>query len=177
LLRQRPVKKIALIIIGSDRGLCGSYNSTIFRAALERMRTLESEGKEVSLILVGLKAVAFFRAFKKYEKHNTYSLLPAIPTLEEAKLIAQNAEELFISGKVDSVELISTHFISMLRSEVKIQGFLPVEMPPAAVDETPDYIDPLLIFEYWKSNCFRSTFRIRSSKPCSKPRLPNSPRG
>lgn len=148
LLRHREVKNVALIVIGSDRGLCGSYNSTIFRAALERIRGLEAEGKKVSLILIGLKAVAFFRQFgNKYEKHNIYTLLPAIPTLEEAKLIAQNAEEIFVSGKVDAVELISTHFISMLRSEVKLQKFLPVDMPEAAVDETPDIIDPLLIFD------------------------------
>jgi F-type H+-transporting ATPase subunit gamma len=147
LLRHREVKKVAMIVIGSDRGLCGSYNTTIFRQALERIRALQNEGKEVSLICVGLKAVAFFRSFKKVEKHTPYTLLPAIPTLEEAKLIAQNAEELFLSGKVDSVELISTHFISMLRSEVQLHQFLPVEMPEAAVDETPGTPDPLLIFD------------------------------
>lgn len=147
LLRRREVKKVALIVISSDRGLCGSYNSTIFRTALERIRILQAEGKEVSLVLVGLKAVAFFRSFKQLEKHHTYTLLPAVPTLEEAKLIAQNAEELFTGGKVDSVELLSTHFISMLRSEVRNQKFLPVEMPEAAEDETPGVPDPLLIFD------------------------------
>lgn len=147
LLKHREVKKVALIVIGSDRGLCGSYNSTIFRAALERVKKLQAEGKEVSLVLVGLKAVGFFRPFKSITKHNTYTLLPAIPTLEEAKLIAGNAEELFISGKVDAVELISTHFISLLRSEVVIQKFLPVEMPEAAQDTTPGTPDPLLLFD------------------------------
>lgn len=147
LLVHRPVNKVAIIVIGSDRGLCGSYNSTLFRAALERIKQLQAEGKEVSLITVGLKAVAFFRHFKSIEKHNTYTLLPAVPTLEEAKLIATNAAELFVSGKVDSVELLSTHFISMLRSEVINQKYLPVEMPEAAVDETPGTPDPLLIFD------------------------------
>jgi F-type H+-transporting ATPase subunit gamma len=147
LLQTRPVKKVALIVIGSDRGLCGSYNSTIFRFTLERIRALQAEGKEVSLITVGLKAAGFFRQFKSIEKNNTYTLLPAIPTLEEAKLIAKNAEELFLSGKVDSIELISTHFISMLRSEVVDQPFLPVHMPEAAEDTTPNQPDPLLIFD------------------------------
>lgn len=146
LLIHRPVKKVALIILGSDRGLCGSYNSTIFRASLERIKQLQAEGKEVSLILVGLKAVAFFRQFKM-EKTKTFVLLPAVPTVEEAKLIASAAEEMFISGQVDAVELISTHFISMLRSEVINQKYLPVEMPEAAQDETPHAIDPLLIFD------------------------------
>lgn len=153
LLMHRPVvKKVELIIIGSDRGLCGSYNSTVFRAALERIKQLQSEGKQVSITCIGLKAVAFFRGLrgldgKPLEKRTPYTLLPAVPTLEEAKLIAQNAEKLFTSGEVDAIELISTHFISMLRSEVRNLAFLPVEMPEAAKDETPGVPDPLLIFD------------------------------
>src|SRR5262249_15124781 len=69
LLTHRPVKKVALMVFGSDRGLCGSYNSTVFRAALERVRKLQAEGKEVSLILIGLKAVMFFRPIKSLVKH------------------------------------------------------------------------------------------------------------
>lgn len=146
LLREREIKKVALIIIGSDRGLCGSYNTNIFRAALERIQTLQKEGKEVSLILVGLKAVAFFRTFK-IEKHKTYTLLPAIPTVAEAKLIAQATAELYVSAKVDAVELVSTEFKSLIYSKVVNTKYLPVEMPPAAEDTTPDYIDPLVLFE------------------------------
>jgi F-type H+-transporting ATPase subunit gamma len=144
LLRVRPVKNVALIVISSDRGLCGSYNSTIFRATLERIKQLQEQGKTVSLILVGLKATTFFRGLK-LEKHKTYTLLPAIPTVEEAKLIANQAEELFVSGKVDAVELISTHFISMLRSEVRTTKFLPVELPPG--EDRATTTRPLLIFE------------------------------
>jgi len=145
LLRERPVKKVALIVLSSDRGLCGSYNTTIFRATLERIKQLQAEGKEVSLILVGLKAVAFFRSLK-LEKHKTYTLLPAIPTVEEAKLIAKQASELFTSEKVDAVELMHTEFISLIRSKVENTKYLPIELPPAAVDTTP-HIDPLVIFE------------------------------
>lgn len=145
LLQQRPVKKVALIVMGADRGLCGSYNSTIFRFALERIQELKKEGKEVSLILIGLKAAAFFRQIK-LEKHKIYTLLPAIPSVEEAKLIANNAADLFLKGTVDSIELISTSFISLLRSEVVDTQFLPVEMPEAAVDTT-SHPDPLMIFD------------------------------
>src|SRR5262249_22705741 len=76
LLVNRPVKKVALIVLSSDRGLCGSYNSTIFRSTLERVHKLQAEGKEVSLILVGLKAATFFRSIK-VTKHKTFTLLPA----------------------------------------------------------------------------------------------------
>lgn len=134
LLKKRPVKTVGVIVISSDRGLCGSYNSAVLRNALERIRTLEAEGKQVKLMLVGLKAATFFRSIKA-EKLKTYTLLPAIPTVQEAKLIAEQAAEAYVSGQVDAVEIISTHFINMLRSQVTNMKFLPVEMPPRTPDE------------------------------------------
>jgi F-type H+-transporting ATPase subunit gamma len=128
LLHSRPIKKVAVVVLSSDRGLCGSYNTNVFRETMSRLNTLKEEGKEVALILVGLRAASFFRSIK-VEKLKTYTLLPAIPTVQEAKLIAEQACELFISGKVDSVELIGTEFISMLRSRIKNTKYLPVEIP------------------------------------------------
>jgi F-type H+-transporting ATPase subunit gamma len=146
LLRRRTVKKVSLLVITSDRGLCGSYNSSIIRFALERMRQLQSEGKEVSFSIVGLKGVTFFRSLK-VPTHKTYTLLPAIPTVEEAKLIAKNAEELFLNGTVDSVELISTRFINMIKSEIVNFNFLPVELPPAAEKKQGEAPSPLMLFD------------------------------
>lgn len=143
LLRKREVKSVGVIIISSDRGLCGSYNSAVLRNALERIRTLESQGKKVKLILVGLKATMFFRSIKA-EKLKTYTLLPAIPTVQEAKLIADQAAEFFVKGDLDSVEIISTHFINMLRSQVTNMKFLPVELPPPKDD---DGLTPQTLFE------------------------------
>ncbi len=143
LLQRRTVKKVLIIVLGSDRGLCGSYNTTVFREALSRIKTLKDEGKEVALTTVGLKAVAFFKSIK-VEKVKTYTLLPAIPTVEEAKLIAKQAADMYVEGKVDSVEIIGTDFISMLRSQVVTTKFLPVDLPPKAEDHG---LSPLRLFE------------------------------
>jgi len=124
LLHPRPVKKVALMVLSSDRGLCGSYNTTVFREVLARMQTLEKEGKQVALILIGMKAAMFFKHVKA-EKLKTYTLLPAIPSIEEAKLIAEQAAEAFTSGAVDAVEIIGTKFISMLASKVQTISYLP----------------------------------------------------
>ncbi|MBX9687821.1 MAG: ATP synthase F1 subunit gamma, partial [Candidatus Obscuribacterales bacterium] len=120
-------------IISSDRGLCGSYNSSVLRFALERIRQIQAEGKTAKLMLVGLKAATFFRSIKA-EKLKSYTLLPAIPTVQEAKLIADQAAEFYMDGTVDAVEIISTDFINMLRSQVANTKFLPVELPPAQDD-------------------------------------------
>ncbi|MBY0548142.1 MAG: ATP synthase F1 subunit gamma [Candidatus Obscuribacterales bacterium] len=145
LLHRRTVKKVGLIVITSDRGLCGSYNGSVLRAALERIKTLQTEGKEVKLILIGLKAATFFRSIKVEKLDGqTYTLLPAIPTVQEAKLIADNAAASFVKGDIDAVEIIGTDFINMLRSEVVNTKFLPVELPPPADD---DGLSPLMLFE------------------------------
>lgn len=144
LLHKRPIKKVAIIVLSSDRGLCGGYNTTVFREVLSRITALKESGKEVALITVGLKAVSFFKSVK-IEKLKSYSLLPAIPTVEEAKLIARQAEELYTSGQVDAIEIIGTDFISLIRSEVITTQFLPVELPKG-LDETGT-LRPLRLFE------------------------------
>lgn len=143
LLTRRDVKKVAIVVLSSDRGLCGSYNTTVFREVIARISKLQSEGKEVSLILVGLKAVSFFKSIK-IEKLKTFTLLPAIPTVEEAKLIANFASELYTDKKVDSIEIIGTDFISMLRSEVVTTKYLPIDLPPA---ENKTVLQPIRLFE------------------------------
>jgi F-type H+-transporting ATPase subunit gamma len=143
LLTRRDVKKVAIVVLSSDRGLCGSYNTTVFREVMARIAKLQSEGKEVGLILVGLKAVSFFKSIK-IEKLKTFTLLPAIPTVEEAKLIANYACELYTEKKVDSIEIIGTDFISMLRSEVVTTKYLPIDLPPA---ETKTQLQPIRLFE------------------------------
>ena len=143
LLTRRDVKKVAIVVLSSDRGLCGSYNTTVFREVMARIAKLQSEGKEVSLILVGLKAVSFFKSIK-IEKLKSFTLLPAIPTVEEAKLIANYASELYTEKKVDSIEIIGTDFISMLRSEVVTTKYLPIDLPPA---ENKTVLQPIRLFE------------------------------
>lgn len=143
LLQSRPVKKVGLIVLSSDRGLCGSYNTSVFRVVLDRISKLQSEGKEVGLITVGMKAQLFFRSVK-VEKLKSYSLLPAIPSVEEAKLIADQAADMYVSGHLDSVEVIGTDFISMLRSEVVNTAFLPVHMPQAQEHKA---LEPQMLFE------------------------------
>ncbi|MBU6452085.1 MAG: ATP synthase F1 subunit gamma [Cyanobacteria bacterium REEB67] len=144
LLERRNIKKVALIVLSSDRGLCGSYNSTIFREVLARVSALKAEGKEVALMLVGLKAVSFFKNIKVEKLGKPFTLLPAIPTVEEAKLIAGQASEYFTSGQVDAIEIVGTDFLSLLRSEVKNTRYLPVQMPKAE-EQRP--LQPIRLFE------------------------------
>lgn len=135
LLERREIKKVALVILSSDRGLCGSYNTNIVKHAAKRIKELEAEGKEVGIITIGLKAAAFFKRVK-IEKFETFTLLPAVPTIQEAKLVAEKAGELYKNKEVDAVEIIGSKFVNMIRQDVEDMHFLPVDLPEG-VDHNP----------------------------------------
>jgi len=126
LMNQREVQSIGIVVISSDRGLCGSYNTNIIKRASKRVIELEKSGITPKLILIGNKANNFFRRVK-VEILESFTQIPATPTIELANLIANTAEKNFIEKKVDQVEIIGTDFISMLRNEVYVKHFLPIK--------------------------------------------------
>ena len=125
LMQERDVKSVGIIIISSDRGLCGSYNTNILKKAARRIIKLEKSGIKPKLITIGNKANNFFRR-TKLEILESFTQLPAIPNIELANLIAGSAESAFLNKAVDNVEIIGTDFISMLRNEVYTKQFLPI---------------------------------------------------
>ena len=144
ILRRREIKTVGLIAITSDRGLCGSYNSNILRTTLARIQALEAEGKRVKVMRIGAKAATFFRSIKVDKLGESFTLLPAIPTVQEAKLISSRAAQHYLAGDVDAIEIVSTRFINMLRSEIVNTKFLPVELPPASEQAV---LEPQTLFE------------------------------
>jgi F-type H+-transporting ATPase subunit gamma len=86
LLKQRQVKKVCLLVITGDRGLCGGYNSSIIRRAEERIRDLKKEGIEYTLVLVGRKATQYFQR-REQPISETYVGLEQVPTAAEASKI------------------------------------------------------------------------------------------
>lgn len=135
LMGQRNVTSVGIIVISSDRGLCGSYNTNIIKKTLKRTLELEKSGVKPKLIIVGNKANNFFRR-AKVEILESFTQVPATPTVELANLIAATAEKSFIEKQVDQVEIISTDFISMLRNEVYIKHFLPIKEQEAREPQT-----------------------------------------
>jgi F-type H+-transporting ATPase subunit gamma len=134
LLKQRQVKKVGLLVITGDRGLCGGYNASIIRRAEERIKDLKKEGIEYTLILVGRKATQYFQR-REQPISETYIGLEQVPTASEAAKVADELLSLFLSETVDRVELIYTRFVSLVNSRPVIQTLLPLD--PQGL-ETPD---------------------------------------
>jgi F-type H+-transporting ATPase subunit gamma len=126
LLAQRPgvaTGKTLLIVMTSDRGLCGSFNTNIVKAVGQFLR--KNAGREVALGLVGKKGREALgrRGFPiRFE----YIGLPKVITFAEAEAVAQPAMEDFIAGKVDSVHLVYNEFKSVMQQNLVIEQLLPM---------------------------------------------------
>lgn len=125
LMCQRKIKTVGIIVISSDRGLCGSYNTNVIKRTIKRILELESLNIKSKLIIIGNKANTFFRRTST-EIIESFTQLPATPSVELANLIANCAEKSFIDKVVDQIEVIGTDFISMLRSVAYVKHFLPI---------------------------------------------------
>jgi F-type H+-transporting ATPase subunit gamma len=151
LLKEREVKTVLLLVIGADRGLCGAYNTNVIKAAVKRIRELQSENKAVKLITVGRKpTTALGKASWQAENVSiakSFCNLQSIPTIQEATLITEAVNKLYMEENVDKVELISTKFINMVSSEVELQNFLPVDMQHILKNHQAGKAEPYVIFD------------------------------
>ena len=121
-------RRTLLLVITSDKGLCGGYNANVIRAAVNRTREIKAAGRDVSLFVVGNKGIAFFRrgAFAVVQ---TFSGVPTPPGFPQAEVIVEEATDLYLKGEVDRVELIYTRFHSLARYEPTSIDLLPATLP------------------------------------------------
>jgi F-type H+-transporting ATPase subunit gamma len=134
LLTRRPVKRIALVVMTSDRGLCGGFNSNLCRTALRHVEE-ESRGglEEARYEVVGRKGRDFFRR----RKLNMTRDLPGAAwdtAMARAKELAAAVTEEFLNGTVDAVMLAYNQFKSVVVQKPIIEPLLPIAAPAAAAD-------------------------------------------
>ncbi len=146
LLKKREKESAVLVVsIAADRGLCGAYNSAVIKATRKRITELEAEGKKVLLITIGRKtSLAFHRkefTERGIEVVESFTNLDTMPSPQEANLIVDCISDLYISGRVDKVEVISTKFINMVTSKAMLRNFLPI---------STDALDPEDVSQYFE---------------------------
>ena len=127
LFQQREIKKVALVVVSGDRGLCGGYNTNVIRRAEMRAKELTAQGVEYTYVLIGRKAVQYFTSdLRNAPTEKTFIGLEQIPTASEASDIGDELLSLFLSEEVDKVELIYTKFVSLIASKPVIQTLMPL---------------------------------------------------
>ncbi len=144
------VRRAAMVIITSDRGLAGAYSSAVLKESEKLAEKLRGEGKEVVPYLVGRKAVGFYK-FRRREYAQEWSGFSDSPTFETAREIGGRIVEDFIkdyeAAGVDEVHVVFTRFVSMVTQEPEVIRLLPLEVVEGTEPPSADEVLPLYTFE------------------------------
>ena len=147
--RENP-KRAGVLVITSDRGLCGGYNANVLRLAEELIAMLRLEGKTPVLYVIGRKALTYFK-FRNWAITNSWVGISERPTYEHAKEVADSLVTAFLSGAdddgddpgedgilgVDELHLVYTEFRSMLSQTSEARRIAPIEVQYAEEDSGP----------------------------------------
>jgi F-type H+-transporting ATPase subunit gamma len=132
LLQTRPeVKSSLLLVITSNRGLCGGYNASIIREASARVRQIKEEGATLHLELSGKRAIAYFR-FQRIEADEKFTHFEDRPKYEEVELLANRYIQGYISGRYDRVEVAYMKFLNAAKQTPVVETLLPLSSVEAA---------------------------------------------
>src|SRR2546426_3514380 len=134
LLRQPAGKsrRVALVVITANRGLCGAFNANLIREARRRIEQLEADGVGVDLHLIGKKGVTYFK-FAKRPAASQRTDIGDKPRAEHAAEIVGPLMTQFASGALDAVEVVFAQFKSAVSTPPTTLRILPIS-PPGAVE-------------------------------------------
>ncbi len=138
LIPRDEVKRVGLIIVSTDRGLCGGLNSNLFRDVLRRMRDWQEKGIELDLSLLGSKSVAFFSRFggNIVAQQTHLGDEPALDDLIGAVKVMLDA---YSEETIDELYLVSNQFINSMTQQPAVEQILPVT--PGEDDELRHHWD------------------------------------
>ncbi|MEG9296092.1 F0F1 ATP synthase subunit gamma [Mangrovibacillus sp. Mu-81] len=125
MLVSRPVKKTGYLLITSDRGLAGAYNSNVIRAVSNRIKERHSSNDEFAIIALGRVGADFFRK-KGFNVIETVVGLPDQPSFADVKDIANKAVGMFSAEAYDELFLFYNHYVSAIQQDVTEKKVLPL---------------------------------------------------
>lgn len=140
LFKPRPVQNIGIIVYTSDRGLCGGYNSSVIRQAFRLEREILSRGLTPKFYLVGNKAIQAFSRYSNSEILGRMANMTAAPTVQDSNLLADTMIKAYLDGTIDTIDVLSTHFVSMISYKVQMTPIVPVR---SFIDWEPELIPSL----------------------------------
>ena len=165
-----------LIVITADRGLCGSFNSNVIKAAGQFIVN-EGQGREVALGLIGRKGRDFFRRRGFDVRYEAVGIFQRL-SFSDAAEIADAAIEEFTSGAASSVYLVYNEFKSVMTQRVVVERLLPIPRLEARRGRAGRRSTTSTSRRRKRSSriCCRGTCRCRSTARCSSRTRRSSPR-
>jgi len=126
LVPRDEVKRIGLIVVSTDRGLCGGLNANLFREVLKYMKDWESEGKQLELCMIGSKGISFFKRIGgKITAQKT--ALGDKPSLEDMIGTVKVMLDAYNEEQIDELHLVYNKFVNSMTQKPSIEKILPVE--------------------------------------------------
>lgn len=126
LLQKRTGNKIEILVVTSDRGLCGAFNTNIIRKAVETLREHEGRGHKVTVSLVGRKSRDFFRR-RNWALRQQWTEVFDKLSFEHALDIGQDLTDHFVKGTFDELYVIYNEFKSAIQQRVIVERLFPIE--------------------------------------------------
>jgi len=147
--KREEVKNTLLLVISSNRGLCGGYNASILREASARIRQVQAEGVTLHLELSGKRAIAFYR-YQGIAADKTYTQFEDKPRFEDVDELASRYIADYIAGRLDRVEVVYMKFLNAARQMPVAETLLPLSTvaPELGKQRSPQPAAPTGPVEY-----------------------------
>jgi F-type H+-transporting ATPase subunit gamma len=140
LLEIREPKKVGFVVVSANKGLSGGYNANIIKKAVVSMA--HHRDQEIGVLAVGKKARDFFRR-RNYQVEGEFLSISDVPTIDEAKELANTVRTFYTEGIYDEVYIVYTEFINAIQQRPNLKKLLPIETPQEETVGELDYIfDP-----------------------------------
>jgi F-type H+-transporting ATPase subunit gamma len=198
LVPRDPVQRAGVLLITSDRGLCGGYNANAIKTAEQLMARLRERGCEIALYVIGRKGVAYYR-FRNRPIEQSWTGFSEQPTFAAAREVGSALIEAFVAGAedeegtaradgmrgVDELHIVSTSFRSLMSQEPQAKRLAPMEVEEQEEDEThllpayefepdPDALLDALLPKYINTRIYAALLDSAASESASRRRAMKS---
>ncbi len=136
---KKEVRKIGVIMMTSDRGLCGAFNTSTFRKFEEMQKQFKLENKEVSVIAIGRKAKDYCKSKGILIDAELSQLIPEI-MFEKGREISEKIVDLYMKNHYDEVYLLYSRFISAIKYNLEVEKVLPIKLKREYLSTNREYI-------------------------------------
>ncbi|BBM59034.1 ATP synthase F1 subunit gamma [Leptotrichia hongkongensis] len=120
------VRRVGIIVMTSDRGLCGSFNSNTFRRLESMRKQFEKEGKDVSVVTIGRKAKEYCKN-RDINVDSEYTQIIPETMFETGKKISEDVVQFYLNDFYDEVYMIYSKFVSAVEYNIQVEKLLPIE--------------------------------------------------
>ncbi|MCA0402405.1 MAG: F0F1 ATP synthase subunit gamma [Proteobacteria bacterium] len=126
-MSERPVKRVGIIVVTSDRGLCGGLNANLLRETLKVMKQWQQEGKEIALGVVGRKGQAFFKRVGGQAIASVDNLGDK-PSIKDLFGIVKTMLDAFDNGEIDALHVVYNEFVNTMTQKPTVKQLLPLPL-------------------------------------------------